>query len=510
MQTEQILISLLLLLYIFSFFLFCYSVRSLVFCIVIKRRTNDPGIYSFQVSQSKNQRKSERGVSYFASDAKKKASVFANSVISNSQQYYNELLNRDTDNDTNQLEFYPFISILVATHNELLVIDRLMRSLTSLTYNRDKFEVIIVDDSDDGTDDFIRRWAQFMRNLKFIHRDHRSGWKGGALNVALGNLNNESEYVLVVDADTYFLRDTLERFVSFFGNSLPCRASVSVIQGYPVSIVYDRGDKYVNTNFKAVNANWVARGIAFRLAQRNMVEFLAKEILNLPLQITGSLFMIRSNLIRRLGFKTDLTEDWDLTLDLYLDSSVDPHSFSYNNRINYTNSCLPKKIVSFNPTLACYCEATTSFGSYFRQRMRVSEGHTRAFKRNFIPMLKGKVTTGYRIEFFFNGLQYAKFIALFALILIDSAILSIGGINFIVSNNFVKIPLFLQAAMLFIDILTRFVAVPLCCTIMEDYTRLDAVYTTFLNVFTLPAFVLGSLRGFFKNEGVFYRTQRNA
>ena len=303
MQTEQILISLLLLLYIFSFFLFCYSVRSLVFCIVIKRRTNDPGIYSFQVSQSKNQRKSERGVSSFASDAKKKASVFANSVISNSQQYYNELLNRDTDNDTNQLEFYPFISILVATHNELLVIDRLMRSLTSLTYNRDKFEVIIVDDSDDGTDDFIRRWAQFMRNLKFIHRDHRSGWKGGALNVALGNLNNESEYVLVVDADTYFLRDILERFVSFFGNSLPCRASVSVVQGYPVSIVYDRGDKYVNTNFKALNANWVARGIAFRLAQRNMVEFLAKEILNLPLQITGSLFMIRSNLIRRLGFK---------------------------------------------------------------------------------------------------------------------------------------------------------------------------------------------------------------
>src|SRR6266487_1369839 len=41
----------------------------------------------------------------------------------------------------------PFVCILVAAHNEQLVLDRLMISCASLTYNPNEFEIIVVDDA---------------------------------------------------------------------------------------------------------------------------------------------------------------------------------------------------------------------------------------------------------------------------------------------------------------------------------------------------------------------------
>ena len=80
---------------------------------------------------------------------------------------------------------YPFISIFVATHNESLVIERLLKSFAALSYPTDRFEIIIVDDSTDDTYQKIQTMSSDLQNLKVIHRDNRAWWKGGALNVAL-------------------------------------------------------------------------------------------------------------------------------------------------------------------------------------------------------------------------------------------------------------------------------------------------------------------------------------
>ena len=64
--------------------------------------------------------------------------------------------------------------------------------------------------------------------------------------------------------------------------------------------------------------SWVSKAIDFRRAQRNMVEFVAKNHLGLPVEITGSLFLIRTEVIKEIGFSEDLTEYWDLTIDLHL------------------------------------------------------------------------------------------------------------------------------------------------------------------------------------------------
>jgi hypothetical protein len=114
----------------------------------------------------------------------------------------------------------PFISILVPARNEDLVIDRLMRSCAALTYNKDNFEIIVVDDdSEDNTYDIVRKWTDKILNLKVIRRNKRiEGWKGGVLNLAIKNMNTNSSYVLVVDADNILATDILERFVSCFTN----------------------------------------------------------------------------------------------------------------------------------------------------------------------------------------------------------------------------------------------------------------------------------------------------
>ena len=154
--------------------------------------------------------------------------------------------------------------------------------------------------------------------------------------------------------------------------------------------------------------------------------------------------MIRSDLIKQFGFSNDLCEDWELTLDIYFHSNMTSSDGDEAN-FNCWRNRNSKKVI-FDPLLVSYCEASTELEPYFRQRMRVSEGHTRAFRRNLIKILTSKIRLIDKIEFFFIGGQYAKFIPLFALIIMDCTILMSSGIDFIRNNNLLNLTLFIQIA----------------------------------------------------------------
>jgi cellulose synthase/poly-beta-1,6-N-acetylglucosamine synthase-like glycosyltransferase len=482
------------LIFVFSICLLPYSIRTLVLLKAIKSMSSD---YSSCYD--------------FSNPFKAKISFPNRNCKSDPQQNFSRAITQGAN--SRDFGFRPFISVLVATHNERIVLDRLMRSLESLSYARDKFEIIIVDDSNDGTYELLCSWTLAITNLKVIRRKARIGWKGGALNIALENLNEKSQYVLVADADTFFIHDTLAKFAFFLTRSISIGLMVSVVQGYPISVVFPKHrelDADYHLFHKDVNINWVARGISFRLAQRNNLEFFGKELLNLPLQITGSLFMIRTDLIKLLRFKPGLTEDWDLTLDVYLSSHSNYTSSLYTNNDDTRSVSRRKKVVAFNPNIISYCEATTKLGSYCKQRMRVSEGHTRSFRSNITSILKYKAPFTHRLELFLNGLQYAKFIGVLTLILLDSLALLVEGFDFFAKTDLVKISLLFQTISLSVDFLSKFITVGCSSSSkLERYTIWDAIYSTSLSVFTMPALVLGSLRGFCKQDGFFYRTERN-
>ncbi|AFU60189.1 putative glycosyl transferase, family 2 [Candidatus Nitrososphaera gargensis Ga9.2] len=385
----------------------------------------------------------------------------------------------------------PFVSLLVPTHNESLVIRRLIRSICGLIYPKSRFEVIIIDDSEDDTYDIITDTAAKLPNLKTIRRKNRNGWKGGALNLALDHLDTKSAYVLVIDADNVLAPDTIEQFIIRFSQARQWDDSVIAIQGFPISTS--------NPIHQEEISNWVARGIDFRLAQRNAIEFLAKNELQLPVQITGSLFMIRTDILKATRFSTDLCEDWELTLDLHCNCK-NPQLF-------------PKLRVVFDASLVSYCEATTNFGSYFKQRLRVSEGHTRGFKKKANQVLKSKsLSFTEKFELALTGLQYAKFISILALAMIDAAILSLilaDSSTLIVANNQILVISFaIQAGLLVSIVIANFIATRTCAGIRKYGIR-DVAGLLALNILTMPAFAIGSFYGFLRKRGIFYRTQRN-
>src|SRR5919108_1617542 len=340
---------------VLSLVLSAYLVRSLLFSCtslvaVQEKRHSSYNLYKSSCTSTLEHNQPNRG-------------IILNSNIKNPNASYLKM-NNSTITGTKSIKVnridLPFISILVATYNESLVIDRLMKSFAALTYNPNKFEIIVVDDSEDGTFELLKNWKQEILNLKVIHRNERIGWKGGALNRALKEINIKSLYVLVIDADSSLENDILERFVSYFSKHNSKGNCIDVIQGYPIPRVFNDS----NASLDSTNANWVARGIEFRLAQRNIIEFLAKDRINLPVQITGSLFMIRSELIKQFGFSNNLCEDWELTLDIHFHTNI---MSSYGNETNY-RSCRnnkdnnnSKKVI-FDPLLVSYCEASTKLG----------------------------------------------------------------------------------------------------------------------------------------------------
>jgi cellulose synthase/poly-beta-1,6-N-acetylglucosamine synthase-like glycosyltransferase len=455
--------------------------------------------------------------------------------------------NRDNNFPAN---FIPFISILIASYNENIVIEKLLSSLSKLSYNYDKFETIIIDDSDDGTFDILKNWQKAISNLKVIHRQNRDGWKGGALNLGINNLNKNSDIVLIVDADNVLEEDTLEKIAIYFRDFEEKELSTYVIQGYPKStgiyiekknssssssiIHYNQNEvnkekiDYNNNNYN--KNNWVSKGISFRLYQRNLVEFIAKEKLKLPLQITGSLFAVRTNILKLLRFSEDICEDWDLTLDIYLSKvtnnllvSVENNFTDYKNfgKINYdrlnNNSNKTKnnekiqKIISFKPMLASYSEITNKLSSYFRQRMRVSEGHTREFRKRIKKIIENeRITFLSKVELFFVGLRYAKYIPIMFLVIIDVILLIDQGIKSILTNDLFKISIGIQGLSLIIYIIYNILSLKINYkTIAGDFAFKDFIYLLLLNICTMPAFVIGSFLGFIRPKGNFYRTKRN-
>lgn len=495
-----------------------YSIRSVIFLYRVRRHRANNSLYNMP-----------KVGAIMRSAAGKSASHHEQCIIAE-RSWDSGSVNRTSDQWTS--EEYPFISIFVATYNESLVIERLLKSFAALSYPTDRFEIIIVDDSTDDTYQKIQKMLSELQNLKVIHRDNRAGWKGGALNVALDIMDKRASKVLVLDADNILLVDTLERFVSrFIEEQYSYKekgVSVLAIQGFPISRSNPESDN--EWGIKVKLGNWIARAIDFRLSQRNMIEFTAKDRLNLPVQITGSLFMIRADVIKSIKFSNDLCEDWDLTVDLYcsqpsslVSSTIDEISFDNNTEqiCNHPSANIsPKSLaVSFRPKiifdqqLVSYCEATTDLTAYFRQRMRVSEGHTRGLRRKIRHIAQSKMLSIVdKVELFLNGLQYAKFIFVLGVGIINMILLLMflsGSYN----NNQQLINMFgisflLQAVNLAIA-LTRITWAAKICRPVRRYDIKDVLSLLVLYVITTPAFVIGSLRGLFQDKGTFYKTRRN-
>ena len=112
----------------------------------------------------------------------------------------------------------PNVCVQVPIYNERYVAERVLDAVCVLDWPSDRFEVQVLDDSDDDTTSIVARRAAYWRrkgiNITQVRRGSREGFKAGAL--AHGMALTDSPFIAIFDADFVPPLDFLRRTMSVF------------------------------------------------------------------------------------------------------------------------------------------------------------------------------------------------------------------------------------------------------------------------------------------------------
>jgi len=355
-----------------------------------------------------------------------------------------------------------FVSVLLPIYNEPNVVDRLLKACTS--FNSPQYEVVVVDDSNDRvTREKLEAWRTHP-NVKVIYRDSRRGWKGGALNVGLDYTHPKSTHVLIFDADFIPPSDLVSRFLVRFRDD-----SVVAVQGY------QRHD---------LNAeeNWITKGVRVWHSLYNMVELNGQSRLGLFSPLTGSVYMIRTDVLRKFRFGEVTTEDTDLTVRL----------------------CQSGYKVLFDWTLVASGECPCTLRRLFRQQMRWAEGHTRIFRNHFLKILRCCfLSLGDKINFLFVGFAFLNSVLVVALTVA-------WLMTMLFPRYFLPLPIVQASLLLFTVSVPSGIFASLVALSIEgarkDFRKIP--YAWILNFIMTPAIAYAALKGLFTRKGYFHRTYK--
>jgi len=371
-----------------------------------------------------------------------------------------------------QLGYEPFVSIHIATYNEKRVVGRLLEACARLNYSN--YEVILVDDSTDGSMEVLEPWKQVNR-FKIIHRDTRDGFKGGALTHALRAMDPRTEYVAIFDADAVpfpdVINDLLCHFYSNEDESPKPLPKVGAVQSYQWHVL-NKGE------------SWLTAAVRTEYAGSYMVERPYQQVLSSMKMVAGTAYMIRAGLLKDLGWGRSLTEDWELTLRLYAKGF---------------------KVV-YTPYAETPAECVATFGRLARQRMRWAEGHSYNVNKWFVTILRSRhLSLMEKAEFIYYGMYY-----------LQSALFMLGSAAWLVSELVLRVHIPEWSALLGWSLLfSNLLSLPLMNLgglLLEGSPRKDyagvlgAVVLSFLLV---PFQAWASLKGLFeRHEGPWFRTPK--
>ncbi len=118
------------------------------------------------------------------------------------------------------LDPLPVVTIQLPLYNEMYVVDRLVDAVCQIDYPRELLEIQVLDDSTDETRQIaelaVRRHAAQGVDIKYLHREDRTGYKAGALEEGLKVARGQ--FVAIFDADFIPKPDFLMQSVHFFSN----------------------------------------------------------------------------------------------------------------------------------------------------------------------------------------------------------------------------------------------------------------------------------------------------
>lgn len=403
----------------------------------------------------------------------------------------------------------PFVSIQLPFYNEKNVARRIIQACIDIDYTN--YEVLVLDDSRDETIDILKEMIRRKGPpvIKFVHRKDRRGFKGGALSEALGHMDPRTEYIVVFDADFIPAPDILRRFLWHFGNQNRNlenengdghRFADRILNyfdnkqnnGQNGGTIIERVEEwYERRRIAAVQGyqlhhlnkseNWITRGVRAEYSGSYMIERVAEEFFGAMKMISGSVFMLKADVVKKLGWTTSITEDWDLTIRMYL--------------AGY-------KVV-YTPLIQAPAEIPTTVRRLVRQRMRWAEGHTFAVKKYFRKVVRSPMLTfREKLEFFYFAPYY-----------LQSLFFLMGTLCWMIAELLHQHPWFWTATFGWCLILSNLFSLPLMGlaglylerTALEDFTGIFSFIA--LSYVVTPFQAFAALKGLLeKEEGTWIRT----
>lgn len=194
---------------------------------------------------------------------------------------------------------WPLVTVQLPIYNEIHVVERLLKAVTSLDYPRDRLEIQVLDDSTDETaitlQAAVERYRQQGFDIHLLHRVDRRGYKAGALSEGLARARGE--LIAVFDADFVPPAGWLKATVPY--------------------LVHDPGLGFVQTRWGHINATYSPLTMAqsIILDAHFGVEHPARQRSGYFINFNGTAGIWRRSCIEEAGGwqAATLTEDLDLS-----------------------------------------------------------------------------------------------------------------------------------------------------------------------------------------------------
>lgn len=201
-------------------------------------------------------------------------------------------------------ETWPTVTVQLPLRNEFYVAERVIRCAAALDYPDGRLAIQVLDDSDDDTRRRVREVVDELReggvDITLLHRERPTGFKAGALNAGLAEI--DSELVAMFDADCVPGEDFLRQTVPYFAGE-----DVACVQ---VRWAFLNREHSLLTRIQAIVLDGLMALDQFVRARRG-----------LPLQFNGTNGVWRAATIREVGgWRGEiLAEDADLSFRAHLE-----------------------------------------------------------------------------------------------------------------------------------------------------------------------------------------------
>ncbi|MDP4267441.1 MAG: glycosyltransferase [Bacteroidota bacterium] len=189
----------------------------------------------------------------------------------------------------------PYVSILLAVHNEESVIVQKIQSTFKTNYPVNKIEFLIGSDaSDDSTNEIIKEFRTKFPNIQLIEFNERMG-KVKIINSLA--LKAKGEIFILTDANVFFAGDTIYQLVKHYKNP-----SVSITGGNILNYVKDK--------------NGISHQEKYYLSRENAIKYNEGLIWGAMIGSFGGCYSIRASMFNSIPDDILYMDDFYITLNV--------------------------------------------------------------------------------------------------------------------------------------------------------------------------------------------------